>query len=68
VVYTDGVTDALNSQGEELGEERLLSACRSLPKGAQAETIYLLLSRRVVEWAAGVEPFDDTTLLALTVE
>jgi serine phosphatase RsbU (regulator of sigma subunit) len=68
VVYTDGVTDALNSQGEEFGEERLMSYCTSLPKGAKAEAICTLLSRAVVEWAEGVEQFDDTTIVVLSVE
>ncbi|HTU47215.1 MAG TPA: SpoIIE family protein phosphatase [Bryobacteraceae bacterium] len=68
VVYTDGVTDALNSQGEEFGEQRLLSCCSSLPKGANAETICMLLSTRVAEWAAGVVQFDDTTILVLSAE
>ncbi|HWF48967.1 MAG TPA: SpoIIE family protein phosphatase [Bryobacteraceae bacterium] len=68
VVYTDGVTDALNSQGEEFGEARLMSCCASLPRGANAESICMLLSRGVVEWAAGVEQFDDTTILVLSVE
>jgi serine phosphatase RsbU (regulator of sigma subunit) len=68
LVYTDGVTDALNSQGEDFGEERLMSYCNSLPKGASAETIGRLLSQRVAEWAAGVEQFDDTTIIVLSVE
>jgi len=68
VVYTDGVTDALNSQGEEFGEQRLLSCCSSLPKGAKAETICMLLSKRVADWAAGVVQFDDTTILVLSAE
>jgi serine phosphatase RsbU (regulator of sigma subunit) len=68
VVYTDGLTDALNSEGEEFGEERLMNCCASLPKGVNAEDICMLLSRTVVEWAAGVEQFDDTTILVLSVE
>jgi HAMP domain-containing protein len=32
VVYSDGLIDALNSMGEEFGEERLLDYCKSLPK------------------------------------
>jgi serine phosphatase RsbU (regulator of sigma subunit) len=68
VVYTDGVTDALNSKGEEFGEKRLLDCCTSLPKRANAQTISMLLSRKVVEWATGVEQFDDTTILVLSVD
>jgi hypothetical protein len=66
LVYTDGVTDALNSRGDEFGEETLLSCCASLPKGANAETICQLLSNAV--WSVGVEQFDDITILVLSAE
>ena len=66
-MYTDGVTDALNSHGEAFGEERIRSCLRSLPKRANAETICVQLAGRVNEWAAGVEQFDDTTILVLSV-
>jgi sigma-B regulation protein RsbU (phosphoserine phosphatase) len=68
VVYTDGITDALNSQGEEFGEARLMNCCTSLPDGTSAEVIGSLISRTVREWASGVEQFDDTTILVLYVE
>jgi serine phosphatase RsbU (regulator of sigma subunit) len=68
VVYTDGITDALNSQGEEFGEARLMNCCSSSPEGANAEAIGNLISRSVLEWTAGVEQFDDTTILVLYVE
>jgi len=68
VVYTDGVTEAMNSQEEDFGEERLISCCASLPKGANAKEICMLLSDKVVEWSAGVEQFDDMTILVLTVD
>jgi serine phosphatase RsbU (regulator of sigma subunit) len=68
VVYTDGVTDALNSQGEEFSETRLLGYCNSLPKGANAEAIGMLLSKRIAEWATGVEQFDDTTILVFATQ
>jgi phosphoserine phosphatase RsbU/P len=66
-VYTDGVTDALNSQGEDFGEARLTSCCASLPEGAGAEAIGSLISKTVVEWTAGAEQFDDITVLILFV-
>jgi serine phosphatase RsbU (regulator of sigma subunit) len=68
VIYTDGVTDALNSQGKEFSEARLLGYCNSLPKGANAEAIGMLLSKRIAEWATGVEQFDDTTILVFAAE
>jgi serine phosphatase RsbU (regulator of sigma subunit) len=68
VVYSDGLTDALNSKGKEFGEERLVDLCRSLPKGATAQEICAHLSQHFAEWSAGVEQFDDTTILVLTVD
>lgn len=68
VVYSDGLVDALNSRGEEFGEERLAECCRSLPKEATAEEICASLSQRVAEWSASVEQFDDTTILVLRVD
>jgi sigma-B regulation protein RsbU (phosphoserine phosphatase) len=68
VVYSDGLIDALNSREEEFGEERLMDYCRSLPKGATAQEICASLSQRIVEWSAGVEQFDDTTILVLSVD
>jgi serine phosphatase RsbU (regulator of sigma subunit) len=67
VVYSDGLIDALNSEGEEFGEKRLVSCCRQLPKGASAESICTFLSQRAAEWSAGAEQFDDTTILVLAV-
>ena len=68
VVYSDGVVDALNSKGEEFGEERLADYCRSLPMGATAQEICASLSLRIAKWSAGVEQFDDTTILVLKVD
>jgi serine phosphatase RsbU (regulator of sigma subunit) len=68
VVYTDGVTDALNSKEEQFGEERLISACASLPQGADAQAICEFLSSKVRAWTEGVPQFDDTTLLVVSVE
>jgi serine phosphatase RsbU (regulator of sigma subunit) len=67
IVYTDGVTDALNSQGEEFDEGRLITCCNSLPGGVGAEAIGRSISKTVVEWTAGSEQFDDTTVLVLSV-
>jgi serine phosphatase RsbU (regulator of sigma subunit) len=68
VVYTDGVSDALNSEGEEFGEERIMRCLVSLPKPIDAERICEYLAAKVAEWAAGVHRSDDTTILALSVD
>jgi serine phosphatase RsbU (regulator of sigma subunit) len=68
VVYSDGLVDALNSRGQECGEERLMDYCRSLPKGATAQEICASLCKGIAEWSANVEQFDDTTILVLRVD
>ena len=68
VVYTDGVSDALNSEGEEFGEERIIRCLTSLPRSLDAEGICKRLAEQVAEWAAGADRFDDTTIMALSCQ
>jgi sigma-B regulation protein RsbU (phosphoserine phosphatase) len=68
VVYTDGVSDALNSEEEEFGEERIMRCLASLPRPIDAEGICKHLAENVAEWAAGMPRSDDTTILALSVD
>ena len=68
VIFSDGLTDALNARGEEFGDERVVQCCLGMGAGAQAKDIAEKLTRAAAEWAAGVEPFDDTTLVVVTVE
>jgi Stage II sporulation protein E (SpoIIE) len=65
VVYTDGVSDALNSEGEEFGEERIMRCLTSLPRPINAEGICKHLAGKVAEWAGGADRSDDSTILAL---
>jgi serine phosphatase RsbU (regulator of sigma subunit) len=66
VVYTDGLSDALNSDGEQFGEERIMRCLASLPTSIDAQGICKHLAGRVAEWTAGADRFDDTTILALS--
>ncbi len=62
VVFSDGVTDALNPQGEDFGEVRLEAAVRehrTEPSAAILEAV----NRAIADWAAGTPPPDDLTLL-----
>ncbi|WP_321475332.1 SpoIIE family protein phosphatase [uncultured Paludibaculum sp.] len=62
VLYTDGVTEARNPQGEEFGEDRLLAALQAAPAlGAQAAADYVL--EAVKAFAAGAPQHDDITLI-----
>jgi sigma-B regulation protein RsbU (phosphoserine phosphatase) len=62
--YTDGVTDALNPEGEEFGLERLERAILALRKKSAAE-IVRALAEELKSYSAAADPFDDITLLAV---
>lgn len=70
VIFSDGLTDAVNVRGEEFGDDRLVECCRQIGRGAEppkAEEIAEILTRAEAEWSAGVEQFDDTTLVVVAV-
>ena len=63
-VYTDGITEAINSQGEEFGTSRLVEeltsqASKDLP--SLNDYIY----NQVLKFSQGVAQFDDLTALSL---
>jgi serine phosphatase RsbU (regulator of sigma subunit)/catechol 2,3-dioxygenase-like lactoylglutathione lyase family enzyme len=62
LLYTDGVTEALNAEGEQFGEERLLEAARRYRELSPPE-----LLAAVAGQARGFSPYeqtDDITLIA----
>lgn len=64
--YTDGVTDALNADGEPFGSERLRDLLRdvgSLPADEIVNQIYLELA----EFRGDQPPSDDTTVVVAAV-
>ncbi len=67
IIFSDGLTDALNVRGEEFGEERLIHYCQRIGAGAEAKDVAEILTRAAAEWSAGVEPFDDTTLVVIAI-
>ena len=63
ILYTDGVTDALNAREEPFTEERLIATAIKPSSSAQA---YLMdIVSAVDKHIAGREQFDDITLLAV---
>lgn len=62
VIFSDGVTDALNPQGAEFGEARLEAAVR-LHRGESSSAILEGVNRAIAEWTAGTPLPDDLTLL-----
>jgi len=61
VLYTDGVTEAANAQGEEFGEQRLVDVLTSC--GAQSATGLTHAVCSAVERFSPGEQFDDITLV-----
>jgi sigma-B regulation protein RsbU (phosphoserine phosphatase) len=64
--YTDGAIDAVNNQGEEFGEERLLKLVKSkahLPASKARDEIF----RGIEEWCGDAAQPDDITMVVLKV-
>jgi serine phosphatase RsbU (regulator of sigma subunit) len=63
-LYTDGITDARNKENGEFGEENLIGLLKKNAKKPAAEIVGKVCDE-VSAFAAGVEPFDDMTLIVL---
>jgi sigma-B regulation protein RsbU (phosphoserine phosphatase) len=62
VVFSDGVTDAMNPQGDDFGEVRLAAVVHEHRMRSSAEMVQAV-NRAIAEWAAGSPLPDDLTLL-----
>ena len=61
VLYTDGVTEAVNSAGEEYGRDRLAQAVRNA-RTLPAREIIDVVHRDLMSWTEGLGANDDVTL------
>jgi sigma-B regulation protein RsbU (phosphoserine phosphatase) len=66
VLYTDGITEALNPQEQEFGEKRLLETLSRL-KHLHPEALKEQLISEVRSYVQGVPQYDDMTLMVLKV-
>lgn len=64
LLYTDGLNEAYDESGEQLGLERLLSIARGLPVESAAAAGRALLAA-VERFRGSVPPADDETVVAL---
>jgi sigma-B regulation protein RsbU (phosphoserine phosphatase) len=64
VLYTDGVTEAMNPAGEEFGRERLARSVRAAAH-LSARDLILALHRDVNEWTDGRGAGDDATFFVI---
>lgn len=62
IFFTDGVVEAFNAAGEEFGNERWLSAIRSLPDWDAQQTLQYLM-KGVDEFVGATRQSDDITCL-----
>ena len=61
-IYTDGVVEAENVSGAEFGEDRMLSALRSVPGGSAQQLVQQLMAQ--IEFFVGTAPqHDDITCM-----
>ncbi|HKQ60651.1 MAG TPA: PP2C family protein-serine/threonine phosphatase [Candidatus Polarisedimenticolaceae bacterium] len=65
-LYTDGVVETTNPQGEEFGERRLLELLQRCRRDALGEIQGQILAA-LESWGAGAGPHDDVTLVLARV-
>ena len=67
LLYSDGITEALNGRGEEFGTERLAELV-TRRRGAAARDVVEEILRDVEHHAEGKPPSDDRTLVVIRRE
>jgi len=66
VLFTDGISEAMNPGGEEWGEDRLTQAIR-LNRAVPARELIARIMRGADEFVAGAAQYDDMTLITARV-
>ena len=66
-LYTDGLSEAMNVEGEEFGADRIMDTLRSIAS-LSADQICDVVARRVKEWCAGMSLYDDLTFVVMKVK
>jgi sigma-B regulation protein RsbU (phosphoserine phosphatase) len=67
LMFTDGVSEAMNAADDEFGEERMMDAVRSAAV-LKSEALIAHLMSAADEFAAGAPQHDDMTLVVARVE
>jgi sigma-B regulation protein RsbU (phosphoserine phosphatase) len=66
-LYSDGIPEARNSDGEQYGEARTADALQSCMDQSLTESIDFLIEE-VWDWAGAKGPDDDVSILAIEIE
>ncbi len=61
IMYTDGISEAMNAGGEEFGERRILDYVRARAERSPARDVVLGLLEEAAAWAAPGSYVDDRT-------
>ena len=64
-LYTDGVTEAMNADGDQYSDARLIDRLNGLDEDLTAELIVKAVARDIKNYVDGAEQSDDITMLAL---
>ncbi len=67
VLYTDGISEAANADGEQFGEQRLCDVVHAMPRDLSARELAERVLVGLREFLGDVEPQDDMTLLVVRV-
>jgi sigma-B regulation protein RsbU (phosphoserine phosphatase) len=67
IAYTDGISEAMNENDEEWGEERMLS-CALAVRQNSAEEILRAVFGGADRFTGNAPPHDDMTLLVLKID
>jgi len=66
-IFTDGIPDALDEQGQEFGDDRLVELCR-LHRGKPANEFVAACLAELRAYVGRAEQFDDMTMLVLNAD
>jgi len=67
VFYTDGISEAMNADGELFGEQRLCEVMDAIPRDLPAREVAERMLAALREFLGEMEPQDDMTLLVVRV-
>ena len=65
-IFTDGVTEAINKEDEEFGDQRLLSALKEA-RARTPEGVYQSVIEKIRTWQGDLPQHDDITLIVAKV-
>jgi sigma-B regulation protein RsbU (phosphoserine phosphatase) len=67
VFYTDGISEAMNGDGEQFGDQRLCEVVDAIPRDLPAREVAERVLVALREFLGDMEPQDDMTLLVVRV-